>query len=221
MASNTEDIVAQLQSTPSHPGTMAAQVETIPATEDVPLPEPVITTPRLILRPYHRQDAVSMQKYAAPAAITKYMSLAFAHPYTLEHATNWINMNLKDNLPNYIICEKDSPEICIGGIGLRPGSDVQSHTAELGYWVGVPFWGKGYTTEALQALTDWVFGEKGDVYRRLWASVVDGNTASIKCLEKCGYTAEGVMKGHVEKHGVVSDLHILGLTRKDWEERRR
>jgi RimJ/RimL family protein N-acetyltransferase len=157
-----------------------------------------------------------MAEACAPASITKYMSLAFAHPYTLSHAETWISINLKDNLPNYLICEKDAPEICVGGIGLKPGADVQSHTAEIGYWLAEPHWGKGYLTEALRGLTDWVFEEKSDVYRRLWANVFEGNDASMRVLERCGYLKEGLLKGHVEKHGVVMDLHVYGLTRTDW-----
>lgn len=76
-------------------------------------------------------------------------------------------------------------------------------------------------TEALEALTAWTFTERGDTVRRLCASVFGGHTASMRCLEKCGYKAEGVLKGHVEKHGEVMDLHVFGLTKGDWEERRR
>jgi RimJ/RimL family protein N-acetyltransferase len=75
-------------------------------------------------------------------------------------------------------------------------------------------------TEALQGFTDYIFEEKSDVWRRLWAGVFSGNDASMRCLEKCGYEAEGVMKGHVEKHGEVMDLHVFGLTKKDWLEKK-
>ena len=61
-------------------------------------------------------------------------SLAFAHPYTLAHAKTWIDLNLKDPDKAYEICLKESPEIVVGGIGIKPGSDCQSHTAEMGYW---------------------------------------------------------------------------------------
>jgi RimJ/RimL family protein N-acetyltransferase len=158
-----------------------------------------------------------MQQACAPASITKYMSLAFAHPYTLQHAETWISTNLTENLPNYVLTLHDSPTVVMGGVGLKPGSDVQSHTAEVGYWIAEEYWGMGYMTEALRAFTDYVFSEKGDVWRRLWAGVFSGNEASMGTLKKCGYAEEGVMKGHVEKHGEVRDLHMFGLTRKDWE----
>lgn len=113
----------------------------------------------------------------------------------------------------------------IGGIGLKPGSDVQSHTAEIGYWIGEDYWGQGLISEALEAMTEWAFtvreGPDGKRLARLWAGVFDANKGSMKCLEKCGYRAEGVMKGHIEKHGQVADMHIYGLTRADWDEWKR
>ncbi|KAF2259951.1 acyl-CoA N-acyltransferase [Lojkania enalia] len=211
-----------IEATPSHPATMAAQLSSTPLTLDSPLPDPIITTPRLIIRPMHPQDAPSMQKYAAPASITTYMSLAFAHPYTLDHANNWINTNLAAQIQNnFCICETSVPDISIGGIGIKPGSDVQAHTAEVGYWIGEPFWGKGYITEALRAMTDWVFTARGEQYRRLSAKVFSGNTASMRCLVKCGYREEGVLRGDAEKHGKVYDSHVFGLTKGDWEELKR
>ncbi|KAF2870943.1 acyl-CoA N-acyltransferase [Massariosphaeria phaeospora] len=196
---------------------MAAQLSSIP---DTPLPPPILTTPRLHIRPMHPQDAPSMQHHAAPYSITRYMTLAFAHPYTLAHATTWITLNLTSALPNYIISEAATPHIIIGGIGFKRGADVSAHTAEIGYWLGEPFWGRGYTTEALAAVTAWGFAEMQGL-RRVWAGVFEGNDASGRCLEKCGYRREGVMRGHVEKGGEVMDLHVFGLTKADWEEDRR
>ncbi|KAF2685614.1 acyl-CoA N-acyltransferase [Lentithecium fluviatile CBS 122367] len=229
------------QPTPAHPSTLAAQLaaqlDTSPDTAstpaptqpivsaDSPLPNPIITTPRLLIRAMHPQDAPSMAHHAGPASITQYMSLAFAHPYTLQHAETWIALNLKDHLDNYTICLPSNPSEPIGGIGVKPGSDVQSHTAEIGYWISEEHQGKGLVSEALGALTEWVFGEgklnDGRKVRRLFAGVFGGNEASMRVLEKNGYRAEGVFKGHVEKHGVIRDMHWFGVTKDDWLEWKR
>ncbi|KAF2702647.1 acyl-CoA N-acyltransferase [Pleomassaria siparia CBS 279.74] len=160
-----------------------------------PLPGPIISTPRLILRPLH--------------------PLSFPHPYTLAHAETWISMNLTEPYNAFAICEISDPSILIGGIGLRPGSDVSAHTAEVGYWLGEPFTGKGYVTEACQAMTDWTFTERGDTYRKLTARVFSRHKASMRVLEKCGYKEEGVLKEHVRKHVEIWDLHLFGLLKRE------
>ncbi|KAF2242076.1 acyl-CoA N-acyltransferase [Trematosphaeria pertusa] len=204
---------------------MEAQLQNTAVTADSPLPSPIITTPRLIIRAMHPQDDISMQAAAAPASITKYMTLNFAHPYTLQHARDWISLHLAPRPNAFVLCLPSDPSSVIGGIGLKPGSDVQSHAAEMGYWIAEPYWGQGLMSEALEAMTEWSLseweGEGGRKLSRLSASVFEGNTGSMKCLEKCGYRKEGVLRGHVEKHGKTMDLHVFGLTKGDWEERKK
>jgi len=153
--------------------------------------------------------------------VAKYMSLTFPDPYTLSHSEAWIALNIaKANQEHFAICEKSTPEVVIGGIGLKPGTDVSLHTVEIGFWVGAKFWGKGYATEILEGFTRWAFlynETGGKKTTRLWGGVFSGNGASMRCFEKCGYAAEGVLKGHCEKRGEVMDLHIFGLTKSDWE----
>lgn len=132
-------------------------------------------------------------------------------------------MNLAPPLYNWGICERSAPETVIGGVGLKPGADVQSHTAEVGFWIGEEFWGKGFVTEMLRALTEWCFTveEIGrQRWTRLFAFIFAGNGGSARCFEKCGYAKEGTLKGGVEKNGVASDLHIYGLVKADWETSR-
>jgi RimJ/RimL family protein N-acetyltransferase len=204
---------------------MEAQVDMTAITADSPIPAPLVTTQRLIIRNMHPSDASSMSLHANNPRVTKGMSLAFPDPYTLAAANNWINMNI--NIPqidNWCICERSSPGVVIGGIGIKPGADLESHTAEVGYWVGEEFWGRGYVTEALEGLTEWFFLERkaeGKQLRKLWGSVYSTNIGSIRCFEKCGYVKEGVMRDHVERHGEMMDLHLFGMTKKDWEENRK
>ncbi|KAH7378773.1 GCN5-related N-acetyltransferase-like protein [Pyrenochaeta sp. MPI-SDFR-AT-0127] len=202
---------------------MGAQLESSTIPPDGPIPQPILTTSRLIIRPMHPQDKTSMAQYANNPIVAKYMSLAFPDPYTLSSAETWITTNLK--LPhqnNFGIAEKGSPNVHIGGIGLKPGDDVNAHTAEVGFWVGVDYWGKGYTTEALEAFTRWAFETReidGKKLTRLWGGVFSGNVASMRCFEKCGYSKEGVLKGHCVKRGEVMDMHVFGMTKGDWEKR--
>lgn len=211
------------QPTPAHPAIMQTQLEHIPVTADSPIPEPILTTPRLLIRPMHPQDSHSAAEQANNPNISKFMSLAFPYPYTLAAAETWINMNIgKTRRDHFVMCERDAPKTVIGGIGLKPGADVMAHTAEVGFWIGEAYWGKGYMTEALEGLTKWAFMERyadGVKTTRLWGGVYSGNGASMRCFEKCGYRPEGVLKGHCEKNGEVFDLHQFGLTKADWGAR--
>ena len=229
--------VIMAQPTPAHPAAMEAQLEAqadpkIPTavTADSPIPEPLFSTARLIVRPLHPQDAPTMSHQANNPLVSEYMSLTFPSPYTLESASVWINMNLAPPLYNWGICLSTDPKSVIGGCGLKPGGDIQAHTAEVGFWIGQEFWGKGLITEMLEGLTQWVLTaeeaklagkDKNRRWTRLFGTVVGGNKGSMRCFEKCGYAHEGVLKGAVEKNGLVKDLWVFGLVKGDWEEKRK
>ena len=105
------------------------------------------------------------------------MTLAFPDPYTLDSANTWINMNLSQpHQTAFVLCETSSPDVVVGGIGFKPGADTNSHTAELGYWIGERLWGRGYVTEAVRDFTKWIFedyeGMDGQKLRRLWGRQV-------------------------------------------------
>lgn len=163
-----------------------------------------------------------MVLHANSPLVARYMSLRFPHPYTHSDATTWIELNRTAPIDNWGIYQSCAPEVQIGGTGIKPGSDVNAHTAEIGFWIGEAYWGKGYTTEMLEGFTAWLFSpeqqERG--LRRLWGNVFEGNVASMRCFEKCGYEKEGVLKGHCEKGGVVLDVHIFGLVKGDWERKK-
>jgi len=203
---------------------MAAQLEASDTSEDSPIPQPIFTTSRLFIRHMHPQDQPSMTRSTNSKAVSKYMSLAFPDPPTIDSTNSWIALNVARPIQtDFVICEASAPGDVIGGIGLKLGADVMSHTAEVGFWVGEKHWGKGYVTEALEGMTRYCFesweGKDGQRLTRLWGGVFGGNVGSMRCFEKCGYAKEGVMNGHAEKRGVVYDMHIYGLVKADWEGR--
>ncbi|KAJ4348120.1 uncharacterized protein N0V89_009492 [Didymosphaeria variabile] len=154
---------------------MLAEVQSSDRPANSPLPEPLFKTKRLLARPMHPQDAESSQRACAPASITKYMSLAFAHPYTLDHAHTWIAMNKDAPHNNLFLTTLSDPYTVIGGIGLKPGSDIQAHTGEVGYWISEPYQGKGMMKEALEGFVEWTFlHRQGD-----GSTPADGNSSSF------------------------------------------
>ena len=76
----------------------------------------------------------------------------------------------------------------------------------------------------MERFTEWCFLERkteGKQLKKLWSSVYSTNIGSMRCFEKCGYPKEGVKKGQAEKNGEVTDLHLFGITKADWEELRK
>ena len=99
----------------------------------------------------------------------------------------------------------------VGGIGIEPGVDVFRRSAEIGYWLGEPFWGRGLATEALRGATDYAF-TTFDICR-LEAGVFEWNPASARVLEKAGYTLEGRARLAVVKDGRTGDRLQYALVR--------
>jgi ribosomal-protein-alanine N-acetyltransferase len=104
----------------------------------------------------------------------------------------------------------------IGGIGLTV--EQQFSRAEIGYWIGEPFWNNGYTTEATQSIIDFGFGKLG--LNKIAASHIAANPASGKVMIKCGMMKEGELKEHTCKNAIFHDLILYGLTRKEYEEKK-
>jgi ribosomal-protein-alanine N-acetyltransferase len=113
---------------------------------------------------------------------------------------------------NLSIEEVSSPGV-IGGISARPRLHPQQ--IDIGYWLGVPYWNKGYMTEAVR-LVCYFSCELLDA-ARAYATVFTNNMASRKVLEKNGFSVDGTLRAHVFKRGEWQDEWFLSLLRPEWE----
>ncbi|KAI1144424.1 acyl-CoA N-acyltransferase [Hypoxylon sp. FL0543] len=184
-------------------------------TNPEPLPAPIVTTEKCIIRPYAPSDAEPMAAAANLPEITMYMRNRFPHPYTLEDSKFWIDLSVKATpMVNFAIFTPDGD--FAGAIGLIPGQDVEYRTWEVGYWIAKHQWGKGIATTALKAFSVWAFKEFPELLR-LEAGVFEGNNASMKVLEKANYVREGVRRKAICKRGKVLDQVLFSLLREDVE----
>src|ERR1700686_3773781 len=110
------------------------------------------------------------------------------------------------------IVVRESDTLC-GGVGLRIEPD--HCRAELGYWIGVRFWGKGYATEAARAMVEYGFETLG--LHRIFASHFANNLASARVLRKIGMRREGSQRGHILKWGEFVDIEMYGMVASDVE----
>lgn len=162
------------------------------------------------IRSWREEDSQSLQIYADNRKIWLNLRDIFPHPYSEEDARSWIRISLSQKPESSFAITSRSE--AIGGIGLVFGEDIHSQSAELGYWLGEPFWGKGIMTDAVSCFTVYAF-EHFQV-QRIFAEPFASNLASRRVLEKAGYSLEGVMKKNVIKDGLVLDQALYALIRE-------
>jgi RimJ/RimL family protein N-acetyltransferase len=145
---------------------------------------PVLETKRLALRAPRLKDAKMVATLANDRRIAE-NTARIPHPYTLSDAETFIGGASKSGEAVFLITLRDATVVGACGVVFQ-----YEATPELGYWLGVPYWGKGYATEALHAVIDYAFADLG--HEALQAGARVTNPASRRVLEKCGFQWTGV-----------------------------
>ncbi len=166
------------------------------------------------LRSFRESDRTSLLKYADNPRVSTHLMDRFPNPYREEDAELWMEHVLSQD-PEAVLAIADSEEL-IGCIGLELKEDVYRQSAELGYWLAEPFWGKGIATRAAVAIVKYAFRELG--LKRVYAGVFASNPASARVLVKAGFQLEGRLRNHVTKQGRVMDLLMYGRLPEDESE---
>jgi RimJ/RimL family protein N-acetyltransferase len=173
--------------------------------------QPSLETDRLMLRPFRLEDASEVQRLAGDREVAA-TTLRIPHPYPEGAAETWITslaprFAAGDSVAFAITRRLDGA--LLGAIGL----DItrEHERAELGYWIGKPFWGQGYCTEAARAVVNFAF----DVLRlhRITAAHFAHNVASGRVMQHIGMTYEGNRIQEIKKWGNFEDLMLYGLVR--------
>ncbi|MEP0905121.1 GNAT family N-acetyltransferase [Leptolyngbya subtilissima ST-M1] len=188
-----------------------------PELMELPAEQPILCTSRLVLRPFALADVAAVVALAGDRAVAEY-TLSIPHPYSEADAEEWINQRpaawTEKKAINYAITLPDGDLCGSVGLGLYPTYNM----AELGYWIGKPYWGQGYATEAGAAVVDFGFSTLG--LNRINAIRFGDNLASGRVLEKLGMAQEGYRRRQTPKWGVYRDVALYGLLREDWEKGR-
>jgi [ribosomal protein S5]-alanine N-acetyltransferase len=162
------------------------------------------------IRDWRPGDAPSIVKYADNKKIWLNLRDGFPHPYRLSDANDFLS-KIAQQEPRTIFAIADDKE-AIGSIGLLLGEDVHRFTAEIGYWLAEPFWNKGIMSKAVQHFTEFAF-EKFAL-KRIFAEPYVENTASVRVLEKSGFTLEGTLQASVFKDGRVLNQFLYAKIRR-------
>lgn len=181
-----------------------------------PALQPSLHTERLVLRPLRDDDAPTMQKLAGDRRIAT-TTLTIPHPYEDGMAEAFVASQretyAKGEAATYGITLRADGTF-VGVIGFV--ADVIHAHAEIGYWVAVPYWRRGYGYEAARTLLDHGFETRG--FQRIHAQVYRGNQASRRILEKLGMAYEGCLRQHIRRLGTVHDVELFGILRDEWEK---
>jgi len=176
---------------------------------------PEIKTERLLLRGFKPADAPEIQELAGAYDVAE-MTLNIPHPYLEGMAETWMASHQKDFESGrgvvFAMIETHSGKL-IGAVGLM--ATMKFRRAELGYWVGKPFWGKGYATETSEAVLRYGFEEMQ--LNKICATHMMRNPASGKVMQKIGMEQEGILKQHALKWGEFVDLAAYGILLESWK----
>lgn len=187
------------------------------------IPQPILNTSRLKLRPFSAADTQRVAELANDEEISRNLR-SFEFPYSLDDAKDWVS-----GLPAeweqgksavFAICfgqAEPQQEQLVGAIGIV--LDQQSNLGELGYWVGRKYWGQGIATEASQSMLDFAFGQLG--LNKVVAECLVRNPASARVIEKVGMVQEGFLEKHFRKNVAdeYCDVRVFGLLRAAWNGR--
>ncbi|RCK74132.1 MAG: acetyltransferase, GNAT family [Anaerolineae bacterium] len=177
-------------------------------------PPPALQTPRLRLRPFNLKDAERVALLAGDFDIAQ-MTSNIPHPYEVEMAIQWIQSHesqfISDSVIHYAVTfPKD--DLLIGAVGLE--IDLANQSAELGYWIGKPYWNQGFATEAASAVLAFAFLVVG--LNRVQARYMTKNPASGRVLEKLGMAYEGTLHQSILRFGKFEDVDLYSILREEY-----
>ncbi|HXI27221.1 MAG TPA: GNAT family N-acetyltransferase [Vicinamibacterales bacterium] len=160
-----------------------------------------LTLTRSIVRSWRPADADSLAAHANNRRIWINLRDAFPHPYTIHDAREFIRA-IRSRSPETTFAITVGDE-AVGSIGFVLHRDVERVSAEIGYWLAEPFWGRGITAEALAAVTTLAIQQHG--LTRIYAVPFAWNAASCRVLEKAGYVLEARLRNSAVKDGKLTD----------------
>ncbi len=161
------------------------------------------------LKKWHIEYAQSIAEYANNKNIADNLRNAFPYPYTIDDAINYVSSCTENDETRQVCRAIVADGKAVGSIGIFLKDDVYYRSAEIGYWLGEPFWNKGITSRAIKQLCKIAF-EQYDIIR-IFAEPFAYNIGSRKALEKAGFALEGIMEKSICKNGKIFDSCLYAL----------
>ncbi|HEX2535287.1 MAG TPA: GNAT family protein [Chitinophagaceae bacterium] len=161
------------------------------------------------LRPWKPEDLDSLVYHANNDAVARNMADQFPHPYTREKGEAFLQSAMQGTPPNILAIEVEGA--AAGGIGVHLQGDIYCRNAELGYWLGEAFWGRGIMPVAVRQMV--AYGFQHWPVNRIFARPFGRNKASQRVLENAGFILEAVFEQTIFKWGQVEDEYVFAIRR--------
>lgn len=168
---------------------------------------PIILDEQLCLRPFRISDAAQLVLHANNKKIADNLNDGFPFPYTEKNAFEFFE-SLRNDFPQKVLAIALDDQV-IGAIGIFPQTKVQRLNAEIGYWVGEKYWGRGIATKAVKAMLNYTFANFNLI--RIYARPFPDNNASKRVIEKSGFTFEARLKNGLCKNEEIFDELIYSF----------
>ena len=163
----------------------------------------------LRVRNWRKDDLDALLRHANNEKIADNLRDQFPYPYTRRDGIEYLNYERSMDPPMAFAIEYGGEPV--GGIGFKVGLDIARLSVEMGYWIAEPLWGRGLTTRAVAATSDWAFENYKVV--RIFATVFSHNVASMRVLEKSSFVREGILRRSAVKKGVILDQVLYAKVR--------
>ncbi|RIV22686.1 N-acetyltransferase [Fibrisoma montanum] len=163
------------------------------------------------LRPWREGDEESLSKHASNRRIWNNVRDFFPYPYTPRDAHSWVRSNKSQQMPNNLAIDVDGQ--AVGNIGFTVKDDIYRYNAEIGYWLGEEYWGRGIMSEAVPVMTNYIF--RNFQVNRIFACVLEQNIGSMRVLEAAGYRHEAIHRKAAIKNNHYLDEHIFAMLREE------
>ena len=163
----------------------------------------------LKVRSWRKDDLKALLRHADNPKIAANLRDQFPHPYTRRDGIDFLEYAQTQEPESSFAIEYGGE--AVGGVGFLLGRDIARISTEMGYWLAEEFWGRGFATRAVSAMSDWAF--ENYKLSRVFAMAFSHNVGSIRVLEKAGFEREGVMRRSAIKNGVVLDQVLFAKVR--------
>lgn len=175
----------------------------------------ILETKRLLLRPWEESDVEELYRYAKDSAVGP--NAGWPVHTSVENSSEIIRTVLSAPETYAIVLKKTG--LAVGSVGLKMGEATdlteEADEAEIGYWIGVPYWGQGLVPEAVRELMRYAFMELKR--KRLWCGYYDGNTKSRRVQEKCGFLYHHTIEEvEVSLLNEIRTEHVSTISYEEW-----